>query len=230
MKKIPLSILTGICLASMAQAGEDYSAKAAPAVAPAPCLWSWFAGGSGGYVDDWDEDMWTLHLGKEYKCPDKGSSHAIFLEVGYTDKDWSGDYYYDLGSGPIPPDYQTSDVRKFARNARFEYSMEVIPITLNYKYERPLWRSLNWYVGGGLGIAITEIDVELGNLKESDDETAFYGQLFAGLVWNLSDAFEIFGGARWIYMDSGLDDVNGMDIPGVLDDDIFYELGGRFNF
>lgn len=228
MKATTLTILTGITLASIAHAGEDYSAKAAPAVAPAPCLWTWFAGGSGGYVDDIDNDMWTLHVGKEYKCPGSESSHAIFLEVGWTGWDESDsfhhDYYYDASN-------TKTDIR---RSMDVDFDFDIIPITINYKYESRLTNRLNWYIGGGLGIAISSIDVDVaGGPSDNEDETNFYGHLFAGLVYNVSDSFEIFGGARYLYMD-GTDDVSigGMkyDIPGVLDDDFFYELGLRFNF
>lgn len=214
MKKTTLTLMTGLALAASAQAGEEYSAKA-PAPAPEPCLWTWFAGGSGGYVDDIDNDMWTLHIGKEYKCPGSNGSHAIFLEVGWTG--WDEGDTFNFTDDRIDVD--------------FDY--DVIPITLNYKYESSLTERLNWYIGGGLGVAISDIEwkASLGNDSESDDdsETNFYGHLFAGLVFNFTESFEMFGGARYLYMD-GTDDIDGVDIPGVLDDDIFYELGARFNF
>ena len=220
MKKTAITLLTGLALAATAQAGEDYSAKAPAPPAPAPCLWTWFAGGSGGYVDDIDNEMWTLHIGKEYKCPGSNCSHAIFLEVGWTGWDEGDSFHDDNTSNPYP-------------NYDLDYDFDVIPITINYKYECQLTNRLNWYVGGGLGVAISSIDVSIsnGNDKFSDDdsETNFYGHLFAGLVYNVSDTFEIFGGARYLYMD-GNDDIEGVDIPGVLDDDFFYELGVRFNF
>ena len=61
-------------------------------------------------------------------------------------------------------------------------------------------------------------------LSESDDDTAFYGHIFAGLVYNVSDTIEVFGGARFIFMD----DVLGGDSP--LDEEVHYELGARYNF
>ena len=222
MKKTAITLLTGLALAATAQAGEDYSAKAPapPAPAPAPCLWTWFAGGSGGYVDDIDNDMWTLHIGKEYKCPGSNCSHAIFLEVGWTSWD-EGDSFHDDDSSNERPNYD------------IDYDFDVIPITINYKYECQLTNRLNWYVGGGLGVAISSIDVSISNgdekFSDDDSETNFYGHLFAGLVYNVSDSFEIFGGARYLYMD-GIDEFEDLDIPGVLDNDFFYELGVRFNF
>jgi opacity protein-like surface antigen len=224
MKKIVLTLLTSVVFAASAQAGETYSAKAP--LAPAPCLWTWFAGGSGGYVDDIDNDMWTIHLGKEYKCPGSNYSHAIFLEVG-----WSS---WDDSDG-IQGDYETEVRRK--RRPDIDFDFDIVPITLNYKYERQLTNNLNWYIGGGLGVAISNLDVDVkndgGKFSGDNDETNFFAQLFVGLVWNVSESFEIFGGARWMYMDT--DDsltVGGqkIDIDGAFDDTIFYELGARFNF
>ncbi|NWK55749.1 outer membrane beta-barrel protein [Verrucomicrobiaceae bacterium N1E253] len=221
MKNTLVTMMTGLALAATAQAGEDYSAKAPPVPVAEPCLWSWFAGGSGGYVDDIDNDMWTLHIGKEYKCPGSNCSHAIFLEVGWTSWD-EGDSVYDYGdtSNPYP-------------NYDLDYDFDVIPITLNYKYECQLTNNLNWYIGAGAGIAISEIDVSVsngnGNFSDDDSETNFYGHIFAGLVYNFTESFEMFGGVRYLYMD-GTDDLLGVDVPGVLDDDFFYELGARWNF
>ena len=221
MRKTALTIMTGLALAASAQAGEDYSAKApTPVPAPDPCLWTWFAGGSGGYVDDIDNDMYTLHVGAEYKCPGSESSHAIFLEVGWTS--WSESDLFD-------------DMYDYRYDIDFDYS--VVPITINYKYENRLFGAINWYVGAGLGIAISSIDVDLpgSSFDWDDSETNFFGQAFIGLVWNVSDSFEVFGGARYLYMDGtdkistdGLHDDG--DLVGILDNDIFYELGLRFNF
>jgi len=200
-------------MAASAQAGETYSAKApAPAPVPEPCGWSWFAGGSVGYLDDMDTEMYTLHLGTEYKCPGSESSHAIFFEVGYANPDASGSY---RNPNSTTPEFIDVDV-----------DVDVIPITLNYKYENSLVGNLNWYVGAGAGIIIFDGTVKdnIGN-KESQDETEFLGQLFGGLVYNVSDSFEIFGGARYMYVTD--DNLDNLDVYG---DDWFYELGVRFNF
>ena len=220
MKKIVLTLLTSVVFAASAQAGETYSAKAP--LAPAPCLWTWFAGGSGGYVDDIDNDMWTIHLGKEYKCPGSNYSHAIFLEVGWTSWD---------DSDGIQGDWDLQ------REPKGDFDFDFIPITINYKFERQLTNNLNWYVGGGLGVAISNLDVDIKlddeRINKDGDETNFFAQVFVGLVWNVSETFEIFGGARWMYMDT--DDsikIAGqkIDIDDAFEDTIFYELGARYNF
>ncbi|MCP5536847.1 MAG: outer membrane beta-barrel protein [Akkermansiaceae bacterium] len=210
-----MTLLTGLALAITAQAGEDYSAKGGKEVIapPAPsCLWSWFAGASAGQVTgDWDEEIYTLHVGAEYKCPGSNCSQAIYLEVGYTE-DNERVYYQDP--------FTSTNVNYAAHDV----SAEIIPITLNYKYECALTGSLNWYIGAGAGIALVDTEVRGPFVSNSQDDTAFYAHIFAGLVYNLSESFEIFGGARFIFMD----DVFGVQSP--LDEEVHYELGGRFNF
>lgn len=224
MKNTALTLLTGLALATAAQAGPDYSAKGKDVVVtppPAPCLWSWFAGGSAGYVSgDWDEDIYTLHLGAERKCPGSDCSHAIYLEVGYTEKEVSDHFIV----GDFPTD--------------FKFECEVIPITLNYKYECALTGNLNWYVGAGAGVALVDCKASITRYSQSapfrqsasEDDTVFYAHVFAGLTYNVSESFEIFGGVKYIFMDD-------VDFGGGpfgddfnLDEDIHVELGARFNF
>ena len=213
MKKTTLLLLTGLAIATSAQAGEDYSAKASPVVVAPPCLWTWFAGGSVGQVSgDWDEEIYTLHVGAELKCPDAACSHAIYLEVGYTEKDESFMYYDPKQSHSGP-----------AR--RGHESLEIIPITLNYKYECSLTGQLNWYAGAGAGIALVDYEYSGALGKFSDDDSTFYAHVFTGLVYNVSQSFEIFTGARFIFMD---DVFGGLESP--LDEELHYELGARFNF
>ena len=218
MKIKTLIAVSGLALAATAQAGEEASAKQVIAPIAALCDWSWFAGGSVGVIDgdDWDEDIYTLHIGKERKCAGDKCSQAIYLEVGFTESDF------------VEEETSGSEV-SFTTTTSTE--VEIIPITLNYKYECELSDKLNWYAGAGAGIALVDVDIETsvsgdngGPTSESDDDTAFYGHIFAGLVYNVSDTIEVFGGARFIFMD----DVLGGDSP--LDEEVHYELGARYNF
>ena len=214
MKLTTLATITGLALAATAQAGEETSAKQVIAPIAALCDWSWFAGGSVGVIDgdDWDEDIYTLHIGKERKCAGDKCSQAIYLEVGFTESDFTES---EGGVSEEPPITTSTDI-------------EIIPITLNYKYECELSHKLNWYAGAGAGIALVDVDFEEsssnGSISESDDDTAFYGHIFAGLVYNVSDTIEVFGGARYIFMD----DVLGGE--SLLDEEVHYELGARYNF
>jgi hypothetical protein len=197
-------------LAITAQAGEEASGK--HVIAPAPsCLWSWFAGGSVGKIDgdDWDEDIYTLHIGKERKCAGESHSHAVYLEIGLTDDDLEYKVSQSLGGSVF-------DI--------YSYDIEIIPITLNYKYEDVLINNINYYIGVGAGLAIVDFDFSIGNSSGSENDTVFYGNIFAGLNYNVSETCEIYGGARLIIMN----DFKGLDSP--LDDEIHYELGARCNF
>ena len=215
MKKTVTTLFAGLAIAISAQAGDDYSAKGGKEVippAPAPCLWTWFAGGSAGEVSgDWDEEIYTLHVGVERKCPESDCTHSFFLEVGYTEKDWHVDYMNPNTASNIS--YLQHDV-----------DLEIIPITLNYKYECSLTGSLNWYIGAGAGIALCEYDISGDLVNDSDDDTTFYAHIFAGLTYNVSETFEIFGGVRMIFMD----DLFGLD--SALDEEAHYEIGARINF
>ena len=201
MTKTALTLLAGLALATSAQAGEDYSAKAPVAPVAAPCLWTWFAGGSVGYLDDMDTEMYTLHVGAEYKCTDSAASHAIFFEAGYANpsNSWNDD------------------------DAKFRADIDVIPLTLNYKYEAQLVGNLNWFIGAGAGAIIFDADSDHNDLDFSNTE--FLAQAFGGLVYNFSDSFELFGGARYMYVTD--DNLDNLDVYG---DDWFYDLGFRFNF
>ena len=217
MKTTSLTLLTGLALAASAQAGPTpiYSSKGKEIIPPPPepCLWSWFAGGSVGYIGgDWEEEIYNLHIGAEYKCPTSSCSHSIFLEVGYTEQDETVSI--------IDPNATAAII--FADH---DVSLEVIPITLNYKYECAINSKLNWYIGGGAGVALVDFEIDGPFVDGSESDTVFYAHIFAGLTYDISESFEIFGGARYIFMDE-IDDTD----EGILDEEIQYELGVRFNF
>lgn len=176
-------------------------------MAPEPNLYTWFAGASVGYLTEFEEPMYNLHVGKDTSWSPGGWNVSFFAEIGYaeTDDDWSGSGGDD--------------------------DLDVIPLTLNMKFERPLTGNLNAYLGGGLGAARLDLDADLGFLGDfSDDDWVFTGQLFTGLNYNVNPNFEVYGGARWIYYDDASFSDNG--ISGDLDvgDDFLLELGIRFNF
>jgi len=225
MKKTLLPLLTGIALTATVYAGPYSLPKGPIPVAPpieTPCIWTWFAGGSAGYATgDWDEDIYTTHFGVQVKCNDY--SHAFYLEVGYTEKDNLADH-----SKTAPP-------------ADFLVKMDtdIIPITLNYKFEAPITDKWSWYAGVGAGIALVNVDIantekdpaKGGGQKVSESDTAFYAHIFAGVIFKVSSSFELFGGVRYIYMDDpDLGLFSDISKHATLDDALHFELGGRFKF
>lgn len=206
MMKTTLTVIAGLALAASAQAGEDYSAKAPPAPAPAPCLWTWFAGGSVGYLDDAKDAMYTLHIGKEFKCPGSEKSHAIFLEIGYA-----------------TDDFKASERNGSTQSTIITGDITIVPVTINYKYEDVLTGNLNWFVGAGAGVAFGEASVDTPSYISDEDERFFYGQIFGGLVYNVSESFEVFGGVRAIYMNDG-------SKWSAFEYDWIFDVGARYNF
>lgn len=231
-----IAILT-IVAAGSVLAGEKAVLDKSPVAPPAPTLYSWFAGGTVGYLTENEEEMYTLHLGKEMSYQLGGWSPSVYLEVGYFEIGDCADY-----------EGRMSDVTAFVENPYSEYSefeslwaqagracfdVEVIPVTLNYKLEKPLTNALNVYVGAGAGVAFTEATVDVGP-SDDDDDTVFYAQLFAGLLYNVSPTFELYAGARAIYFDEPEYELFGTDFDfddlGGENTDFLVEAGGRINF
>lgn len=92
--------------------------------------------------------------------------------------------------------------------------LDFIPVTLNLKLEGPIAGGLNWYLTGGIGAAFWDVSTIYGD----DDGTSFYTQATTGLLYNINQNIEIFGGLRWIYLDEA------------DSDDYGFEGGLRYNF
>jgi opacity protein-like surface antigen len=248
MKTIPLFVLG---LAIPAFAGAPARETMAPA-APEPCVYSWIAGGSVGYLTEFEEPMYNLHLGTDTCWNLGGWNVALFAEIGYAERDDSWDR---SNSGYQPPVYtqaessmdgDSADLGNLSGNlddledllstiadwgyADTAYDLSVMPITLNVKLERPISGNLNGYFGAGLGMALVDLNMDIGEYDFSDNDWVFTGQVFAGLNYNFNESFEVYGGARWIYYDDA--SLSDGDLGGdlELDDDFLFELGARFNF
>lgn len=221
-------------------AGTSAKEVVTPAPVSDPCLFTWFAGASVGYLTEFEEPMYHLHIGTDTCWRIGGWNVALFAEIGYTEKDddWSNvPWTLTQFPQPEPNELQGSsgdlgDLEKaLSANAangwgNTGYDLDIMPITFNVKLERPLTGNLNAYLGGGLGFALVDLSVDNGPDSFSDDDWVFTGQLFAGLNYNFNESFEMYGGARWIYFDDA--GLGGGDLE--LDDDFLFELGARFNF
>lgn len=192
MKSKHISPLLALGLGATAFAGESpapatYSAPAAEA----PSLWTWFIGGSAGYLLQSEEEFYTLHLGM--KIAQSGPvTHSLFLEGAYTELTALG------------------------------VDSEIIPVTLNYKMDYYFTDRFSFYAGLGGGAAFVNNDV----LGFSDDSVELTAQVFAGLGYDLSSNFQIYTGARWVWVDDS--DLRGGAVE--IGDDVGLELGARFKF
>jgi opacity protein-like surface antigen len=202
-----------------------------------PGHWSWFAGGSIGYLLDNETEMYHIHLGTEYHAP-SGLSHGFFLEVGYAeglDSQFAGNVSgnFENEAPDLEPGFAT-----------FNGDLEFMPVTFNYKLEGCFTDTFKWYVGAGIGAAFVDADytatvtpVPGGPLfapigrSFSEDDTVFAAQIFAGVAWEATENFELYGGARYIYIDDPeLSDTFTSAVIDVEIDDFLLEAGFRFNF
>jgi opacity protein-like surface antigen len=208
-------LLLPLLLAAPAFAGT--SAKQVVAPAPDPCLTTWFAGASVGYLTELETAMYNAHFGVTNSCWKVGpGTISLFAEVGYADKDWSWSDNFALNDQEV----------------RFKETLDltVVPITANIKFDFPVANNLNFYIGAGVGVAWVDLEVtqEIGNFDDSfsDSDWVFTAQIFAGLSYSVSTNCDIYGGARWIYYADPT--LFGADWP--VDDDWLFELGVRFKF
>ncbi len=168
-------------------------------------LWSWFVGASGGYLFDFEEDMYTLQIGAKSPWSVSGWSVSLFGEVGWTQNHDD----VDLPS-------------EFRGNASSD--VDIIPVTFNVKFEHPISGALTGYFGGGVGASYVDADIDFFEFHDSGNDWVFTGQVFAGLAYHFNETSEIFVGARWIYFDDP-------DLDGIsLGDDVMVEGGLRFHF
>jgi hypothetical protein len=218
-------IIPFMALALPAFAGSPAPQVQMTTTSPEPCLWSWFVGGSVGYLVETEEVMYTGHVGVTTPWCPGGWKISIFAEGAYTEVDdgYRDDGFFsrpdrpfgfNLGSGPLSVDVET----------------EIVPVTLNVKFEHAIVDKLSFYIGGGLGVAFVDIDADawtpFGGYSASENDEVFSAQVFSGLSYSFTPAFEMYGGARWIY----LDDIKIDGYKTEVGDDWLFELGARFKF
>jgi hypothetical protein len=173
------------------------------------------SGPSGGYrdnygIEDFDFEMYTLHIGRDLGTQFLGCDLAAYLEVGYLDGDAEMTFRpFQSSTRGI----QTAGV-----------DIDIIPITFNLLAERAFFAGIKGYISGGIGYAFTDSSF----LGDSDTDGGFYAQASMGLAYDINEQWEIYGGARYIFLgdlDLG-DNLDGAE----LDDAIAYEIGLRYSF
>jgi Outer membrane protein beta-barrel domain len=204
------SIITAMMLSVVSSYAGDSKMAIEPAAAPsAPSsLGNWFLGGTVSQLDDLDTQMYALQGGYDFAGDMAGFKSSVYLEVGYIQDDFNLD---------------NPQLEQF-----IDLETQIIPVTLNYKAERQIAGNLGFYVTAGAGVAFNEVEIN----GSSDDSENFYAQASTGLVYNITERFEVFGGVRWLYLNEveAAPFVNPTESKGDVNDDFALELGGRFNF
>ena len=197
-------LLLSLALALPAFAGTSAKQEIAPAPAPEPSIWQWFAGASAGYLVDNDEAFYTAHVGVDTPWTVGGATVSLFLEGLYT-----------------KPEETFSGLRQ----TDLDIETQIIPVTLNVKFEKAIVGNLSGYIGAGAGVAFVDTDVHDDIFGDSSiNDEVFAGQIFAGVVYNITPSFEVFGGARWIHLEDS------DALSAVENEDFGFEGGLRYNF
>ncbi len=230
MKRLLLFLLASVSTlsAGIPSARDLPKSEIVPARDP---LWTWFAGGGGGYLLDNEEDMWHGHVGVNLPWKIAGFESALFLELGWTEIETHFGYEMSyVPSEALAPRKGLGTSERISINSE----LDLIPLTLNAKLERPLFGPVSIYAAGGLGVAFLDVELDDGTSSRSDDDTVFFAQLFGGFLVNLTPTFEMYAGARWIYIDQPDFTIEGTDFDlddiDVSNDDVLLEAGGRVNF
>lgn len=172
---------------------------------PPQDMWKWFIGASGGYLVDYEEDMYTLQIGAKSPWSFGGWSVSLFAEGGWTEN-------HDQAVNTLLGDEDTS--------------LDIVPVTFNVKFERLLTGNFSVYLGGGAGMAYvdSELDSPIGNDNDTDNDWVFTAQVFGGVAYHFTENFDLFAGARWIYFEDP-------NFGGVsLDNDVLFEGGLHYYF
>lgn len=161
-------------------------------------------------VSDVDLNMYSLHFGRSLTCPE-GFDLSAYLEVAWI----TG----DMDVEGIATNLRTDNELVLFRET---LDIDIVPVTINFKAEHNIYGPVGGYLSGGVGYAWT-------NVSGSDfDETdgGFYAQLAAGLVWNVTESVDLYGGGRWVYLDS----LDFGDTELALDNQLGWEVGARYKF
>lgn len=216
-----LAVTTGLSASALAGTNEVVQSEA-PAPEPVSND-SWFAGASfgrlydvganfdtnlgfNGELGDLEFDMYSAHVGKRFDSGLYGFNSALYLEVGLLNGDL--DFENPTGLGVLLN--------------QFNADINIVPVTLNGMLERNIVGGLGAYLGAGVGYGFTEIEV----FDESDRDGGLYAQASLGLTYKFTETFEVFGGARWVYLES----LEFADSPLELEDGFAWEAGLRFSF
>lgn len=215
------TIIVSLLLSGVAFAGSSAKEVIPPPPVPQPTLWNWFAGASAGYLADYGEEMYHVHFGVDlpYQGPCR---HSLFLEAGWTGAD---DTFL------LPITFSDSQL-----TAVLDTEVEIVPLTFNYKFERRFGEKFGCYLGAGAGLAFVDYTGTAGFIgggggvaRTSESDTVFAAQIFGGVVYNVTEQIELYGGARWIYIDETSINAPAVGVD-ILEDDVLVEAGFRVNF
>lgn len=151
------------------------------------------------------------------------------LELSYAEMD------LDQASGSL---FDAQDVLVVSGEVDLGGDMGVLFVLANGWYDFNAQGSLQPYIGGGLGVGFTDVDVTFDGAKFGDSDTGFAFQLGAGVKWAMTRSVDLDVGYRFkSVLDVTLSDSATTDTFGPVDgriaDDLFMhvaQIGLTYNF
>lgn len=197
-------ILLGLTAAT-ALAGSSESASTASS-SDQPCLWTWFAGagvdsgeryrfgnafGGSEWASTKDSAEYDLQLGAYSPWNPGGFKIGFFIQAG-----WEQGTSSQSGVESLAP-LVTGDLRA---------KTDVIPVTLNVIFERPIVGGLNVFATLGAGPAFTHFHYSATysdgtSSAGGKDSVFFYPQASLGLSYDFTRNLSIYADTRWIGLD-----------------------------
>jgi hypothetical protein len=212
---------TGFTYGQMYDVGNSYEALAVGN-----------ANNPGLYVSELDFDMYTFHIGRDFDFEFLGFRNAAYFEVAYLDGEMT---LAGRGRRVTPVEDTDSSVSGLSSSTSvLNLNVDIVPITFNYKIERTLFGALSAYATVGAGYAFLIADLNVGPASLALNGGGFYAQASTGLLYNINEDWEAYGGLRWLHLSSINCNTNnniGDGFTGLeLDDDFAWEIGVRHNF
>jgi opacity protein-like surface antigen len=191
----PMKITAVVASCLLIVTGSTFAGTPSPS-APAPDVPSsdagWYFGLNGGAL--WLDDASIGRANVEF---DTGwGAHGV---VGYH---YGNGLSAGLSAGYLGGEFDSAGVSG---------DLHMVPITVNGAFTVRLIENLHFYIGAGLGVAWSELDLDPaggGRLNASTDDWSFVWQARAGFSYDISDALSIHIGYRFVDV---LDGVGGFD-------------------
>ena len=150
---------------------------------------------------------------------------VVGVEGGYL-TDAKEEYYTArIGTQLVTKDTLTQELGLelgYTKHKEFGVKSEIMPLTVNYRFESTAANKLGYYFGAGAGVAFTDVS----GFGVSDDDTSFAAQAFAGLSYHATSDVSLHLGLKYIW----IDDVKLLGTSFEVGDDLAITAGLSIKF
>lgn len=161
----------------------------------------YYARASAAWFEPVEDDVFDGDLGTLVAVGRNFGAHSVELETGYV----------VLSESPGP----------------FDLDLEIVPVTVGYRYNFKLSDKLTLGLAANTGVAVTEFEIASPFGKASDDDTVWIASGGVRLNYALTQALAVSAGYRYLHVDD-LEYFNGLTLDDAHTQVI--ELGLEFHW